>query len=190
MSKALSKRIDIFLSVDSNTVNQYFNPHDPAPIYKRQLRHDFVQYMWESVTTYKKYSTIRFKVKVKEGDEQLTEPLMHAVRRHFYVREKMMIDEFSKFKKRNCRLLFMSLLVVMFCHGLLPYILSEEHRIHSTLSNSLDVFSWVILWKPIDKLIFQWNPYLKEISLLHKLANADILQLHEESKYMKMEACA
>jgi hypothetical protein len=31
----------------------------------------------------------------------------------------------------------------------------------------------VILWQPIDKLIFQWNPYLKAISLMDRLAKAE-----------------
>jgi hypothetical protein len=44
------------------------------------------------------------------------------------------------------------------------------------------VFSWVILWRPIDKLIFHWNPYLKEISLLHKMANATVIKVKSSDK--------
>jgi hypothetical protein len=190
MSKALHKRINLFVSIDSESINNYFNPHDPAPLYKRQLRHDFVQYIWESVTTYKKYSTILYKVACAPEDRALVEPFMHAVRRHFYVKEKLKRDEFSRFKRRSYRLLAMSMLMVMICQGLLPMLVMQEHRIHSTLSNSLDVFSWVILWKPIDKLIFQWNPFLKEISLFNKLANAEVILLESEAVPRKMEACA
>ena len=46
---------------------------------------------------------------------------------------------------------------------------------HSALSNALDVFSWVILWKPIERLIFYWNPFLKEISLFDKMVNAETI---------------
>ena len=44
MSKVLSKRISIFLSIDRKTVNNYFNTHDNSTLYKRQLRFDFEQY--------------------------------------------------------------------------------------------------------------------------------------------------
>ena len=99
MNKALSRRISIFLTVDSTTINDYFNPHDPAPIYKRQLRHDFVQYIRESVNTYKRDSTITYKISYKPEDHDLMEPFMHAVRRHFFIREQLKKVEFEKFKK-------------------------------------------------------------------------------------------
>ena len=45
-------------------------------------------------------------------------------------------------------------------------LLNENNRFHSIVSNAMDIFSWVILWTPIDKLVFFWNPFLKEISIL------------------------
>jgi len=44
----------------------------------------------------------------------------------------------------------------------------------------MDIFSWVILWRPIDTLIFNWNPYLKEICLLDKLENAEVIRIQNE----------
>lgn len=181
MNKALSKRISIFLSVDKHTINNYFNPHDPAPIYKRQLRFDFVQYLNDSVAEYRRNSNIVYKLTYKPEDYAIPEPFMIAIRRHFKSKEEQKRREFTRFKKSSYKLLFLSLLIVMFCQGLLPLVISQEHRIHSTLSNSLDVFSWVILWHPIDKLIFHWNPFLKEISLLHKLATAEVIEIEADS---------
>lgn len=192
MNKALSRRISIFLSIDSATINEYFNPHDPAPIYKRQLRHDFLQYILESVHSYKKYSTVTYKVTYNPDDKALLDPFMHAVRRHFYVREQMKRAEFERFKKGSYKLLFLSLTMVMICQGLMPFVISEESQLHSVLHNYLDVFSWVILWRPIDRLIFQWNPFLKDISMLHKLANAEIIAIeaHEAVENPKMRISA
>jgi hypothetical protein len=172
MNKSLSKRISIFLSVDRKTINNYFNPHDTSPLYKRQIRFDFEQYLEGLLANYKRHTCICYKVTCKKEDEDLIKPFMHAVRRHFYILEKQKRQEFQKFKKKNFRLLCLSILVVMFCHGALPMIFSEDLGISPTILNTLDVFSWVILWRPIDKLIFQWNSYLKEISLLHKMAHA------------------
>jgi len=49
-----------------------------------------------------------------------------------------------------------------------------DERMSGALHNTLDVFSWVILWKPIDRLIFYWNPFKKDIYLLNRLANAEV----------------
>ena len=181
-----SKRINIFLSVDRNSLNNYFNPHDPAPVYKRQLRFDFVQYLNDSVATYRRNSTILYKLTYRAEDFAIVEPFMYAIRQHFRAREQRLRMEFLRFKKSSYKLLLLSLLVVMFCQGLLPLIISQDHRIHSTLSNSLDVFSWVILWRPIDKLIFHWNPFLKELSMLQKLANADVIEIEADSEVEEM----
>jgi hypothetical protein len=178
MSKPLSKRISIFLSVDRKTINNYFNAHDNSTLYKRQLRFDFEQYLEGLLANYKRHTIVCYKVTCKKEDEDLLKPFMHAVRRHFYVLEKQKKLDFQKFKKGNCKLLCLSMLVVMFFHGLLPLLFPPEFNIEPTLLNTLDVFSWVILWRPIDQLIFHWNAHLKEISLMHKMANGVVIRVN------------
>lgn len=176
MTESLPKSIDIYLTVDPQLMNGYFNAHDPAPIYKRQLSHALDSYIATCVEPVKRYTVIFYKLKYNtESDKQYAEPLIYAIRRHFTHKMEMRIKDFKKFRRRTWALLAVSLAVVMLCQGLIPFVLGEDHRIHSGLSNSLDVFSWVILWRPIDKLIFYWNPHLKDISLLRKLATAEVI---------------
>jgi hypothetical protein len=101
--------------------------------------------------------------------------MIYAIRRHFSEKKSLIEAEFEKFKRRSYFLLFFSLSVVMICQGLLPMILNDKFHINTGLTNSLDVFSWVILWRPIDKLIFSWNPYLKDISIMEKLVKAEVI---------------
>ncbi|UAY51962.1 hypothetical protein [Ferruginibacter albus] len=179
----IDKRISIFLTVDQYTIYNYFNSHDPAPVYKRQLAHEFQQYLTNAIENASRYSTIRYKIIYStEADKRFAEPLVNAIRRHYISKKSLKQHEFNKFKRKNFILLGISLSIVMFCQGLLPFVLNYEHRLHTAFSNALDVFSWVILWKPIDKLIFQWNPYLKEINLLDKMINAEalIIDKHKE----------
>jgi len=188
MSNALTKRINIFFSLNKEKMDSYFNPHDPAPIYNRQLHPDFIHYMDISVSGYRKHSRIVYKLTCREGDEYLIEPFMKAVKRHFKMKEKIKRSEFRRFRVRAYKLLVTSTLIVMACQGLLPIMMGEEHRIHSAFSNSLDVFSWVLLWKPIERLIFYWNPFLKEISLFNKLANADVIVIKQSEMMKALEA--
>ena len=181
MNGDLTKKIDIFLTVDRNVINNYFNPHDPAPIYKRQLRHDVVTYIAESVATYTRYSSIRYKVSCNEKDKELVEPFMRAVYRHYKVKEQIKRLEFYKFKKRSFKLLFISLFIILICQVVLPALTDNGHEVHSTIGSSLDIFSWVVLWTAIDRLLFSWNPHLKAISLLHKLATAEVIVMEYAS---------
>jgi hypothetical protein len=183
MSNPLFKKINIFLKVNEQTIDGYFNINDPAPIYKRQLSQEFEEYIMNYAPTIKRYSTVTFKLNcVSESDNEFIEPLIHAIRRNFSLKKSIKEAEFKKFKKRNWVLLVFSLLTVMFVQGVLPLIFGAEHRIHSAFSNAIDVFSWVILWKPIEKLIFYWNPFLKEICIFDKLINAPIAIVGEKKE--------
>jgi hypothetical protein len=176
VSTSLTQKINIFLTVDQSTIGDHFNPNDPAPLYKRQLSHQFQQYITTSIEAAKRHSVFYYKINCKsENDKQYTEAFMYAIKRHFSAKKLIKIEQFEKFKRRSYMLLFTSLTVVMICHGLVPIILSEDEGFHSALRNGLDIFSWVILWQPIDKLVFQWNPHLKEILIMHKLANAEVI---------------
>jgi hypothetical protein len=183
MKKNLDTRISIFLTVDQYTIYNYFNSHDPAPLYKRQLGHEFQQYIANSIEDAKRHSIIRYKViYANDSDKRFADPLITAIRRHFALKRTLKEHEFRKYKRQNFALLAVSLTVVMFCQGMLPFVLGYEHRLHTAFSNALDVFSWVILWKPIDKLIFHWNPFLKELNMLDKLINADALTIDKHKE--------
>jgi hypothetical protein len=176
MNNLLLKKITIFLTVDETTIDTYFNAHDPSLIYKRQLNQDFESYIMSSIVAIKRYSVLRFKLVCnKESDMQYADPLLHAIRRHFSIQKSIKESEFLKFKKSSYKLLAFSLTIVMLCQFFLVTFIKTNERLHSVFGNALDIFSWVILWKPIDKLIFYWNPFLKEISILDRLMNAEVI---------------
>jgi hypothetical protein len=175
-----SDRISIYLTVNKETLNDYFNAHDPAPIYKRQLSHMLEDYIMTSVKTAKRYSALFYKLKCTgEIDKQYAQPLMYAIRRHFELMKSNREKEFEKFKKRSWILLGVSVTFVMICQGFVP-LLHLQNQVLVGLSNSLDIFSWVLLWRPIDVLLFSWNPHLKDINLLSKLANSEVIVIEGE----------
>jgi len=176
MSKTLTKKINIFLAVDYQTLDSYFNSHDPSPLYKRQLSHKFEEYIMASVATAKRYSVIFYKPNCPGAvDKQYAEPLMFSIRRHFSIKKAIREETFRKFKRKSWMLLCISLIIVILSEAFLPLLIPSGIRIHDGVKNCLDVFSWVILWRPIYELIFSWNPHLKEIALLHKLATAEVI---------------
>jgi hypothetical protein len=185
MSKPIAKSINVFLTSDRLIANNYFNMHDPSPIYMRQLSYQFESYIMESVKSAKRHSAIFYKLKCTgEDDKQYAEPLIYAVRRHFVVKKEDKEKEFKKFKRRNWTLLAISTVVVILFQGLLPVIFNAEHGINAGLINSIDVFAWVLLWHPIDELLFRWNSYLKDICLFNKLATAESILIENEKTFI------
>ena len=167
MSKSVTSKITIYLKIDDNSITDYFNPHDPARLDKRQLGHDFQDYLNASIACAGRHTIIDYKIFCSDSGSMrfMIDPLMRTIRRHYQIQKKLKETEFRKFKRKNYVLLVISFLIVMFCQGILPNLFGQDHRIHSMFSNAIDVFSWVVLWKPIERLIFYWNPFLKEILL-------------------------
>jgi len=189
MNESFPKKINIFISVDVQTINTYFNAHDPAPLYKRQLSHQFEQYILNNITHAKRFSIIFYKLKCSNDIErQYTQPLMYAIKRHFTEKKALREAEFRRFKKRSFMLLAMSLIVIVLCHGVFPLFLNSNSQFQTIILTSSDIFSWVILWKPIDKLIFDWNPHLKDISILHKLSTAEVMIINNAKEAEKKES--
>lgn len=182
MTKALSKRMSIYLSIKRETVSQYFNVHDAAPLYKRSLRHDFIDYIEGSVKSYKKYSTINYKIRCSEEDRALVDPVMYAIKRHYYTRHKIKAYEFDHFKRSSFHLLIGSMVLVMVLQILITVVGIEGTTVGSILHNYADVFSWVVMWQPIYRLVFMWNPYKKEISLLYKLTHGDAIIINSDNE--------
>ncbi len=176
MNESIPDKVNIFLTVDMHTIKDYFNSHDPAPIYKRQLSNQLREYIRGAVTSVRRNSVVFYKFKCNsEKDREYTQPLMYAIRRHYSYEMEHRIKQFKKFKVRTWTLLAVSLVVVLIIHGFVPMLISTENQIVLGLLNSLDIFSWVLLWRPIDALLFSWNPYLKDISLLNKLATSELI---------------
>jgi hypothetical protein len=134
-----------------------------------------------SVASAKRYTAIFYKLGCSDDiDRQYTEPLMYAVRSYYLEKKARREKEFRRFKIRSYTLLAVSLIFVVVCQGFVPLLLDPENRFHTGLGNSLDIFSWVLLWRPIDVLLFFWNPHLKDICLLNKLATAEAIIIENE----------
>lgn len=176
MTNPLPKKMNIFLSLDPEIFKGYFNPQDPAPLYKRQLSHEFELYIMTCIRASKRDSQFNYIISYKnEPDKQFAEPLGYAVRLHFSETKAVIIETFEKFKRRTYKLLFASLAVVIIFQGFLPLVMKHDvHSFQSGLLNSLDVLCWVVLWKPIERLIFYWNPFLKDISVMDRLEKAPV----------------
>jgi hypothetical protein len=177
MNKPLAKRMNILLSLDPQIIRGYFNPHDPSPLYKRRLSHEFELYIMTCIRSAKRDSQFNYKISYKkEPERQFAEPLGYAIRQHFSEAKAITCAAFDKFKRRTYMLLFASLTVVIICQGFLPLLLkSEGHSLQSGILDSLDVLCWVVLWKPIERLIFYWNPFLKDISIMDRLEKAKVI---------------
>lgn len=161
MTESLTRRISIFLSLNEENVYNYFNPHDPAPLYKRQLGIEIQDYITSFINSSRRSSHIQFKITCfREVYKKFAAVVIHVVK-------------CCSFKIRS-----VSLAIIIALQAAWSYLFTKE-ILHETFHNGLEVLTWVILWKPIDKLIFHWNPFLKELSIMDKLITSEVIVIEK-----------
>jgi len=170
------EKIDIFLIVSPQAIEEHFNKNDPSPLYKRQLSHEFEEYINRIKAPARKHTVLEYKITCKtEDDRQYTQPLIYAIKRHFSSVMTTMQSEFERFKRRNYLILFIGLGIILFSHIFIPMILKDEGAIESAILMGIDIFSWVMMWQPIDNLLFHSHRQLKDIGTIKKLTEAEVV---------------
>lgn len=180
MKTILPEKINIFLTVDPQAIEEHFNKNDPAPFYKRQLSHEFEEYINRTKAPARKCTVFEYKVTCKtESDRQYTEPLIYAVKRHFAGIMLARKGDFERFKRRNYIFLLIGLTIILLSHILIPIVLNDNGGIESAILAGIDIFSWVMMWQPIDNLLFHRNGFLSEISTIKKLTEAEVIYTND-----------
>src|SRR6185503_19087673 len=114
MNKLLATNFSIYIRLDEQTVHDYFNHHDPAPLYKRQLGHEFEQYIHHSLLTSNRNAVIKYHfICLEYSDKRFVVPVTQAIRNHFNVQKSLKEEEFKKFRRRTFKLLIASLSIVL-----------------------------------------------------------------------------
>src|SRR5690242_21422457 len=97
-TEPIVKKITVYITADSNSIFTYFNPHDPSPIYSRQLSQEFEKYLNNCIIKANRYSIVNYKVVcLSKIDTLFTGPLMEAIRRHYTIKRAVKEKEFKKF---------------------------------------------------------------------------------------------
>lgn len=182
MKDSLPKKVNIFITLDQHVIGSYFNAHDPAPLYKRQLDQQFEHYILQCASSINKYAVVFYKLKCSNhADRQYAEPLMYAIRRHFNKQKQERLACFKKFKRKNFCLLGIGILLVVLCNVVLPLFTVQKNYLQTIFLTNLDIFSWIIFLRTINKLIFNWNTHLKDITLLNKLSSSEMMVVNINS---------
>ncbi|HRG83936.1 MAG TPA: hypothetical protein PLO99_15555, partial [Chitinophagaceae bacterium] len=90
MKTSVAEPVCIYIRLDEQTVHDYFNHHDPAPLYKRQLGHEFEQYIFNSLLTSSRETVIRYQVIcLDHADKRFIAPVTQAIRNHFNLKKHL-----------------------------------------------------------------------------------------------------
>ncbi|MEM4756216.1 MAG: hypothetical protein QW594_03720 [Candidatus Woesearchaeota archaeon] len=173
------------LEIRITSLKEFFDPHDPSPLHKRDLNPRIVDMILKQLVIFPANERIRILIHLpsrfkKKGIEQLLED---AVKHHF---EFEYLDTQLHLKRRRAKakktLLVASIIFVclMAAARVIEWIF-PDHVLWHFISEGLTVGAWVTMWHPIEMLLYEWIPLHEDQKKFSKLLKTDIQFVYEKA---------
>jgi len=158
------------------SLDQMFDNRDPAPFRERDLDPSLVAYLMGAAEDLSPYGSFRVVIwfPAARSKEDITQ-VEHGLRAHLDY-ELEILERRRRRQRRTGQvslLLALALVVVLQMLAQLVFELPET-SVRNAVREGLVVLSWVVLWRPIDLLIYEWIPVHRRRTLLQRLRIAAI----------------
>lgn len=161
------------VDVRVSSIEQLFDNRDPAPFRERDLDPDLAEYLLDAGEDLADED--RFRIVVWLDQPCRPGEVEQAMRAHF----EELIARNKRLRRRSRRIgqitlvLAVVLVVVLLAFSQFVGTLAPGN-IGNGLKEGLVIFSWVVMWRPVETLIYDWIPARRERSIAAKLLDAPI----------------
>ncbi len=153
-------------------IENIFDNRDPAPFRERDLDPDLVEYL---VAAAEDLVSEDFRVVFwldKPCQPREIEPAFAA---HF----EYELERIDRIRKRNRRtgqvaLIFAVVLITALMAGAQLLGKLVQNTIGAGLKEGLMISCWVLMWRPVEVLVYDWIPWRRERRVFHKLLRVSI----------------
>lgn len=161
------------IDVGVQNIERLLDRRDPAPFRDRDLDPGLVDYLVEAAEDLG--SHVRLRVVFWLREEAPSHELEAAYRAHFE-------DMLHGIERRNQQRLRIGTSALVVGLVLLVLLFSLAQLIERTVTGPVGralaegavILSWIVLWRPVDVLLFDWIPVRQERRVVRKLFTADL----------------
>lgn len=153
-----------------NTVEQLFDNRDPAPFRERDLDPDLVEYLVAAAEDLAPLG--KFKVVFWIAQHCVPEEVQTGYQAHFAYE----LERIERRKRRQRRtgqvalVIGLALLVVLL--SVSELLVPSKSTAARILREGLAILSWVVMWRPVEALIYDWLPIRRERKIMERLQDA------------------
>lgn len=160
------------VDVKINTIEQLFDNRDPAPFRERDLDPDLIEYLVAAAEDLAPLG--EFKLVFWVATSCVPEEVETGFRAHF----EYEIERLERTRRRNRRtgeigaLIGVTVLAALL--SLAQLLGRSEHAWVGALREGLVLLSWVVMWRPVEALIYDWIPVRRERKVFEHLLEAPV----------------
>lgn len=169
------------LDIRLRSADQLFDGRDPAPFRERDLDADAVEYIVGAFEEFPPKAEAKIVFWIAEGPAQInTETLIEAVRAHFaYEVEKLNRRVRTHLRQGQIALgVGLVVLTVFLSMAQLMMRIVPEGTIQQILREGLVITGWVAMWRPLDVLLYDWWPLIRQRRMYARVLRTEIAVEH------------
>ncbi len=161
------------IDVHAASVERLFDNRDPAPFRERDLDPDLVEYLFAAGEDLVGRDKLRLVFWLDNPCPP--QEISTAVRAHF----EYELDRIDRRRQRQRRTGQITLLLAFV---LLVALLSVAQVVEHIIGNSLGaavkeglvISSWVLMWRPVEVLVYDWIPWRRQRRVIKRLIDAPV----------------
>lgn len=161
------------VDVNAASIEHIFDNRDPAPFRERDLDPDLVEYLIdasEDLVAHKRFRVVFWLDQPCEPRE-----IEQAFRAHFAFEQQRLLR--TRRRHRRTGLIALAVALVLFVALLSAAELVQGFvggSLGATIHEGLVISCWVLLWRPIDLLLYDWIPWRRERNVVRRLVVAAV----------------
>jgi hypothetical protein len=160
------------IDVRINTVEQLFDNRDPAPFRERDLDPDLIEYLMaagEDVSPLGSFKLVFWVAAPCSPDEVET-----GFRAHFnYELERL--DRARRRQRRTGQVaLVLGVTVLVVLLSIAQLLARYTSSLMLAVREGLVILSWVVMWRPVEALLYDWLPARRERRVMERLHAAPV----------------
>jgi hypothetical protein len=166
------------IQVRVGELRQLFNAIDPSPFQERDLDPDFEEFIVGWAQEYAPERPLRIEIRFDREFPGRSErdQISSAVRGHFEREAQLRKLRLRRTIREGRLSLLIGVLVLAVCIGGASFLPSLQlGPVGETISESLSIAGWVAMWHPMEILLYGLWPRFRELKLLRRLGNADVV---------------
>jgi hypothetical protein len=167
------------IEISINSSEQLFNSYDPAPFRERELDPNAERYI---ISAGKKIPLpLAIELLIHLPAQQISEAaqrqIEQAIQHHFQLRAEEQAGDIAELAHLGRKGLLFGFMVMLLCTLLSIAVMNTfpSSNFASTLEQSLVIFGWVALWRPIEVLLYDRWPLARTQKLLQRLSHISVV---------------
>lgn len=158
---------------------QLFNSLDPSPFRERDLDAEAAEWLVDALRELHGHRHVKIVVYLPgQADERTRVAVTDAIHNYFRYREVAARFSLRQVLRTGRTSLLVGLAFLAVCTALWLFAFTGDDLASRMLHEGVLIMGWVAMWKPLEILLYDWWPVLRDSRLYHRISTLPVEVRH------------